>query len=520
MTPTSSPRGVRRGGPASGLVLGLAVLVGVTACDPSTTQPVIDAEDRTISASMTGQVEREGAAKEHPEFQPLIAAGTVDDLTDGITATDVAETLVGPGVTISNVSYTGVDRSIGIFTDGSEVGLEGGIILSSGLVKDVVGPNSQPNVSVATGAPGDADLTALSGFPTFDAAVLEFDFEVPEFAERISMRYVFGSEEYNEWVGTQFNDVFAFFVNGENCATINGDPVSINTINNGANPNNQGNVIAPTNPEFYVNNDPFDPDISGAPLPDAEHFTEMDGFTIVLTCEADVFDDATNTMKIAIADASDRLFDSWVLLEEGSLTIIPLDVEKHWSETDVCFLRPDDPDACPEGTSLGTPLELDMDGAAQLEAVVRGGTVRSYNPGQVYAVSTVRVLGDIPALEIRELYDDCTDPFLQLNPAPGQGGGSVVVVVLDEFGEPVQILDAESSEVSATDGEAVVTLGPQEAGTTIMVYVKFGPSLRGEDWAGPYSCLNTNDAQAFDEEGDAFGELIAATAELVLSEKD
>jgi hypothetical protein len=129
------------------------------------------------------------------------------------------------------------------------------------------------------------------------------------------------------------------------------------------------------------------------------------------------------------------------------------------------------------------------------------------------------VLGDVAGLVITESYGQCTAQILDLNPAPGEGGGSVVVVILDEFGEPVQVLDANSPEVVVSDTEAVVTLGPLDAGTTVMVYVKFGPGLRGEPFPGTLSCENVNDAQAFDEEG-PFGELIADSAVLVLVEKE
>jgi hypothetical protein len=128
---------------------------------------------------------------------------TVTDLNNGATANALAQSLVGGGVTISNVTYTGDNRAAGSFTGGaSSIGFDSGIILSSGKVetyptdppcsRGVEGPNNcyesangnpgGPNGndnSTAFGAPGDADLTTLSEFPTFDAAVLQFDF-VPQ----------------------------------------------------------------------------------------------------------------------------------------------------------------------------------------------------------------------------------------------------------------------------------------------------------------------------------------------------
>jgi len=54
--------------------------------------------------------------------------------------------------------------------------------------------------------------------PTFNAATLTFKF-IPT-ADTISFQYVFGSEEYSEFVGTPFNDTFAFLLNGHNIALI------------------------------------------------------------------------------------------------------------------------------------------------------------------------------------------------------------------------------------------------------------------------------------------------------------
>jgi len=98
---------------------------------------------------------------------------------------------------------------------------------------------------------------------TNDAAVLEFDF-VPT-QSTISFQYVFASEEYNEYVD-QYNDVFGFFVNSQNIALIPGssDPVTINNVNNG------------DNPQYYRDND-YGDFSQNTPYP-----TQFDGFTSVL----------------------------------------------------------------------------------------------------------------------------------------------------------------------------------------------------------------------------------------------
>ena len=118
--------------------------------------------------------------------------------------------LVGPGIlSIANVTYTGATISAGMISGGAGIiGFDSGILLSTGNIATVVGPNNSGSASTnlglllvppnSTGRPGDADLTALSGFPTHDATVLEFDF-VPD-KDRVFLQYVFASEEYNEFV--------------------------------------------------------------------------------------------------------------------------------------------------------------------------------------------------------------------------------------------------------------------------------------------------------------------------------
>ncbi|MGH2357970.1 MAG: choice-of-anchor L domain-containing protein, partial [Candidatus Limnocylindria bacterium] len=191
---------------------------------------------------------------------------TVTDLAHGVTATQLANSLVGGGVTITNVTYTGANNAAGSFSGGAGiVGFDSGIVLGSGSVqsvgtapcsadgtnaKGVEGPNACQGVTTSNATAGDADLTTLAGFDTFDAAILEFDF-VPK-SDTVSFRYVFSSDEYNEYSNSSYNDVFGFFVNQTNCALVPGttEPVSINTIN-GGNPLGTD----PKHPEYYRNND-------------------------------------------------------------------------------------------------------------------------------------------------------------------------------------------------------------------------------------------------------------------------
>ncbi len=245
-----------------------------------------------------------------PHAQAKSAGLEVEDLREQ-DQEDLLASLLGEGVVASNVAFTGATIAAGTFTGGTGIiGFESGIILSTGSIHNVVGPNEEDGVTYATGADGDPDLDALvGGLKTFDAAVLEFDF-VPS-SDVISFQYVFASDEYNDFVGSPFNDAFGFFVNGVNVALVPGTnvPVSVNNVNKGK-PFGTRNFAR--SPEYYINNDLDD----GGGLLD----TEMDGMTVVLSVVAQVRAGELNHIKLAIADTSDRFVDSNVFIRSGSFS--------------------------------------------------------------------------------------------------------------------------------------------------------------------------------------------------------
>jgi len=209
--------------------------------------------------------------------------------------------ILGSGITFSNVSYTGTGLSGGTFTDGaSAVGIDSGILLTSGTVANAVGPNSSPNATASNGAAGDPALDALiPGYSTHDATSLSFDFTSA--TGDLYFDYVFASEEYNEWVGSAYNDVFGFFVDGQNIALLPGTttPVSINNVNLGSNSGS------------YINNSPGTAN------------TQYDGLTTVLTASVLGLSAGVHTIKLAIADAGDFVLDSGVFIKAGSFSATP-----------------------------------------------------------------------------------------------------------------------------------------------------------------------------------------------------
>ncbi len=228
----------------------------------------------------------------------------------------VQNNLLGSGVSVSNIQYTGPPLSKGTFANGglTNLGINSGVILSSGNASGAIGPNNTGSTSTNFGSPGDAFLnTLVSPNPTFDASILEFDFAVA--SDSIRFKYVFGSEEYNEWVNFTYNDVFGFFLSGpgipgvRNLATIPGAgiPVSINNVNNGVSPPGIPATGPCTNCAYYRDN------TAGTSL-------QYDGLTTVLTAKSNVTVCETYHIRLAIADAGDPNLDSGVFLESNSFT--------------------------------------------------------------------------------------------------------------------------------------------------------------------------------------------------------
>lgn len=226
------------------------------------------------------------------------------NVNNGFTATQLGNVMAGSNVTINNATIAGAPTQFGTFSyTGTGFPLNNGIILSTGSIFTAPGPNINGATSGNMGGPGDPDLTAIAGQPTFDRVAFQFDFEVQ--SDKIEFTYVFASEEYNEFVGSSFNDVFAFFISGpgitgwQNIALVPGTsvPVAINNINNGS------------FWQFYRDNEtgnPFD--------------TEFDGFTIPMVAKREgLIPCNTYTLRMVIADAGDPAWDAAVFLQANSL---------------------------------------------------------------------------------------------------------------------------------------------------------------------------------------------------------
>jgi gliding motility-associated-like protein len=253
----------------------------------------------------------------------ILSAQTLNVSINETPAQLVTDWLLGGGVTASNITFNGIPSpatpqpGTGTFISvNSNLGLDAGVILSTGFAQNIAAPASSFQSDQLTPNVGDPDLQLIAGAQINNAAKLEFDF-IP-LGDTIRFRYVFGSEEYPEWVCSQFNDAFGFFLSGPgitgpftggaaNIALLPGStvPVSINTVNNGLNNIPNDPTCPAQNSLYYIDNG-----MGGQVV--------YDGMTVVLTAWALVQCGQTYHIKMAIGDAGDQAFDSGVFLEAGS----------------------------------------------------------------------------------------------------------------------------------------------------------------------------------------------------------
>ncbi|MFK7757580.1 MAG: choice-of-anchor L domain-containing protein [Flavobacteriales bacterium] len=246
-------------------------------------------------------------------------------LDQSITPEQAAQQLVGNGVSIENVNVTAADSSWAYYYNfNTELNATEGLLLTTGKASNAIVVNGENGTGLPiivnqteclncaefdNGFQGSDLLNTVNDRTTFDATAFEFDILVQ--GDSLTFDFTFASEEYEEWVGSSFNDVFGFFITGPggfndvNIALVPGtsEPVAINSVNN---------IF---NAEYYYDNrNPLGQNI------------QYDGFTLGLQAEVgNLIPCETYTIKLIIADGTDRLYDSAVFVEKISSNAIGLE---------------------------------------------------------------------------------------------------------------------------------------------------------------------------------------------------
>ena len=240
----------------------------------------------------------------------------------------VNDILLGNGIQAFNITYQGGDNQLGYLTGGDDVfSISSGLILSCDVAENLECPDpdelvacdgclgngfSDPDLLDIANSVPDLIGGSFSVGSVNDGCVLEFDFIAA--GDTVSFDYVFGSDEYELYINTQYNDVFAFFLSGPGITGPYDSPAGFpdGSVNIAGVPNTDPNlpitissVNSGTNPEYYVDNQ------GGTDVC-------INGYTVPFTASYPVECGETYHIKLAIADGSDTALESIVVLEEGS----------------------------------------------------------------------------------------------------------------------------------------------------------------------------------------------------------
>ncbi len=376
----------------------------------------------------------------------------------------LAQLLAGPGVTISNWTKSCANNGSGTFTNvSSNLGVPGGVVLASGNVNSV--PNAA-NVFASTqfSLNGDAQLSTLTNGTIYDPCVLEFDI-VPQ-GPILQFNYVFASEEYPEWVCSQYNDVFGFFITGpnpqggnftnKNIALIPSTtlPVAINTVNpgtpgssaGGGTCNGSNQSLAYTS--YYRNNlSPINPNIV------------YDGMTTVLSATSAVTPCQTYHLKIAIADVADRIYDSGVFLQAYSFISNPVTVQATAALDYAGFT------SAYEGCVGGT-FTFNLSSAQQVPVVVNLQITGTAVNGTDYVTIPTQVVfapgQTVATLDVDAIADGITESMENvtvavLDPCSGLPTNSATITIRDDIPATISVTDStlclgQSTQLIANGG--------------------------------------------------------------------
>ncbi|MFP7672992.1 Hint domain-containing protein [Marivita sp. S0852] len=236
-------------------------------------------------------------------------------INTGASAFDMAQAIFGAGITVNPGAavtfYSGAGRASGIYSNGDTISPEltpgdSGVILSTGDARDITNNSGSLNTNTSGSTSSrnnffpssDADFNALAGAAqVYDVAFLQAEF-VPN-GNVLTLDFVISSEEYPEFITSQYLDAVGIWINGVQA-----------TVSIGSGQVTVGNINGATAPNLYndnftgANNDAFN--------------TEMDGFTVTLSVSAPVNPGEPNTIKIGVADLTDFRYDTNLLIAGGS----------------------------------------------------------------------------------------------------------------------------------------------------------------------------------------------------------
>jgi gliding motility-associated-like protein len=232
-------------------------------------------------------------------------------VSNTLTPTQLAQLITGSGVQILNpvVTPAGANSYGKYVATASNLNITEGLLLTTGTIYNALGPNDVGNKTTFFGNQGTPNtytlLNSYTGKTTWEYTEFEFDI-IPQ-GDTIKFDFVFASEEYEEWVGSQYNDVFGFFISGPG---ITGDP-GAGIYHNIALLPNSSTAVTINNVNQNLNTTRYQNNNNGTSV-------QYDGFTKGLKAISKVTPCAMYHLKLVVADVSDKLWDSGVFIEKIS----------------------------------------------------------------------------------------------------------------------------------------------------------------------------------------------------------
>ena len=257
-----------------------------------------------LAVSVFPGAERGGA---HPGItSPSTAAALAEAMN--VPAGDIASSSLGTsdalGTGVADTALSFFPRAGGTFA-----------ILSSGLATSADDPDTNNSESPGDGGSSDDVSYILAGLNNSqgnDLVQLSLTLDVPESFGCLAFDFAFYSEEFPDWINSQFNDTFIAEV---------GPPGSASTFTIVGN-----DVVSPNNIAFDTNGHTLDVNSAfgfdpGNPNPDTG--TTYDGTSGLLMARTQVTPETQVEIVFSIMDLGDSILDSAVLLDNFRWTTDP-----------------------------------------------------------------------------------------------------------------------------------------------------------------------------------------------------
>ena len=437
-------------------------------------------------------------------------------------ASVLVNAVAGPGIQVQSQSelLNGEVGAAGLFAGGLAAGLpfDEGIMLSTGQATAAANVNrnffNDTDFDLVTSSDndgdGDAYLDGLAGTPTHDAVSLAFDF-ISDGGD-LFFNFIFASEEYVDFVGQEYNDRFAFRLDGENIAVVSDTttPISVNTIN------------ADVNASNYVSN------LNGPSMPTPVGFA-FDGFTQSLRAEGRDLAPGLHTIELIIADGYDSIYDAAVFIEAGSFVDTEVFVEALDSVAT---------EHLPADTGVVRVSRSSTGGDLVVELLITGdAAIESdylLNDGSGVDGSSLYLL--IPDGEayvdvvIHPLNDDEVEPdefvTLTVQPDPDFSIGSpsvaTVTIISEDVDEAASVtaVDAVATEGDASDTARFRVTRTQSEGSLTVSFIIGGSAISGVDYTLENSFGQPLAASVVIPDGALSADVIVRTIDNALIEPD